>query len=122
MKCCRPLKTIKILVPACHKIAISTKVIPLIHFDFSSWIAWIFGIFYQNIQKVLFISQVSKNFKMLPAPSKNFADPPKKIGGKNGPLLSFATKYSFQATYYLNVEAISFRIGRGRRSRLISYS
>ena len=32
-------------------------------------------------------------------------------GGKDGPFLSFATKYKCLATYDLNVEAFSFAIG-----------
>ena len=43
-------------------------------------------------------------------PSKKIGDFPTKIGGKDGSVLSFARKYYRQATYHLNVEAISFPI------------
>ena len=39
--------------------------------------------------------------------------PRKKRDNKDGPFLWFATKCMCQATYDLNVEAISFAIGRG---------
>ena len=65
----------------------------------------------------------STNFNMLHAPSKTLGDHPRqRRWGKDGPLLSFATKCKGRATYDLNVEAISFVIGQGWRSQLIRYS
>ena len=51
--------------------------------------------------------------------NKLVISPLQKHGSKDGPVLSFVTKYWFGATHHLNVEAIFFAIGLGRRSRLI---
>ena len=62
----------------------------------------------------------STDFNMQLTPSKTLGDHPrKKQWGKDRPFLSFATKCRGRATYDLNVEAISFAIGRGWHSQLI---
>ena len=71
---------------------------------------------YQIIQKNSSKNEVYK-FNMHPTPSKALSDHTRKRRlGKGGPFLSFTTKCKCRATYDLNVEAISFGIGRGWRS------
>ena len=54
----------------------------------------------------------SANLNMQPTPSKTLRNHPRqRRSAKDGPFLSFATKCRGQATYDLNVEAISFAIG-----------
>ena len=40
------------------------------------------------------------------------------MGDKDGPILSFATKYYPPATYHINVKATSFAVMRSRFSRI----
>ena len=111
------LKTNKILVPAFYKIAISRKTKFFGTFSLFFSIAWIFGIINQIIQKtqslkILICSLLQEKYLVITQE--------KDDGGKDGPFLSFATKCRGQATYDLDVEAISFAIGQGcHRSQLI---
>ena len=116
MKCSLPVRNTQILVSAVHKTAISRKLSPLVHFVYSLSIAWIFGIINQINQKT-HRKMKSTNFSVQPTPSKTHGDyPRKRRWGKDGPILSFPTKCRGQATYDLDVEAISFANGQGCRS------
>ena len=57
-----------------------------------------------NILKCSRLLQTNKQTNKAVIPLQNHE-------GKNGPVLSFATKYWYRARHHLNVEAISFAIG-----------
>ena len=99
------------------------KVSPLAHFVYSFLIAWIFDIIHQNIQKDSSKNEVSKVLKCSQLQAKHLViSSIKEEENKDGPLLSFATKYYCLASYDLHVEAIFFAIRWGWRSQLIWYS
>ena len=100
-------------MPAVHKISISGKTKffdTFCLFFLDSMDVWHYQSNYLKDSK-------STNFNMWHTPSKTLGDHPRKRRwAKDGPFLSFATECRGRATYYLNVEAISFAIGQGCRS------
>ena len=96
-------------MPAVDKITISRKTKSFGTFCLFFLDSMDLGHYQSNYSK----DSKSTNFNMQLTPSKTLGDHPRKRRlGKDGPFLSFATTCRGRATYDLNVEAISFAIGR----------
>ena len=65
-----------------QKLKFLQKLSPLMHFHYSSFIAWFFAIIYQNIQKLLSKNEVINNFNMYLLQAKHLVVPLKQKGVK----------------------------------------
>ena len=101
-------RTLTILVSGFHLIRIQKRLSLVVHFVPSFSKTLLFDTIHQNFQRDECKYEVSKNFKKYLTPSEQIGDPLQKKGGKERPVLSFATKYYSPTTYCLNFEAIFF--------------
>ena len=104
-----PVKSTQKFAGWTSQISICKKLSPVVHFDYSSMIAWLFDITYQILKRFIENSSL-KTFKNISCSKQTLGDPLDKEWDEDVSVLSFATKYLCQATYHPNVEAISFVI------------